>query len=167
MDFLGRGDDDEDLHFARGSSLSEQFVQRYKPRMMAQEAALKEVARRKSRCLLRYDESFNCKDARVGDSVVSYKASNSKGSPRRRGPAKILDVDDAGVTVKFQSQTFKVARHCVRGRLDAQDAGGRIPATTYLRRNWEASKRWSVGFVEGRRFLDVESGLSSGEVGCA
>ena len=127
--------------------------------MMAQEAALKEVARRKSRCLLRYDESFNCKDARVGDSVVSYKASNSKGSPRRRGPAKILDVDDAGVTVKFQSQTFTVARHCVRGVGYAR--------WLTLGEIGKASKRWSVGFVEGRRFLDVESGLSSGEVGCA
>ena len=51
--------------------------------------------------------------ARKGNSGLLYKASNRKGAPRWRGPAKILDVDDAGATAKFQSPTFKVARNCV------------------------------------------------------
>ena len=50
----------------------------------------------------------------VGDSVLFYKASHRKSAPRRRGPAKILAVDDAGATVKFHGRTFRV---------DAQDVG--------------------------------------------
>ena len=40
--------------------------------------------------------------------------------PRGRGPALILDVDDTGVAPKIQSQTFKVARFCVRKK-EAKD----------------------------------------------
>ena len=41
-----------------------------------------------------------------------------------KGPAKILDIDETGVTANFQSQTFKVARYCVRkeeGEKDLDD----------------------------------------------
>ena len=49
--------------------------------------------------------------------------SSPEGAPRWRGPAKILDVDDGVVTVKFHGQAFKVARYCVRKKAEAQDAG--------------------------------------------
>ena len=44
-------------------------------------------------------------------------------TPRRRSPAKIPDTDEAGATVQFQSQTFKVARYCVRKQVEEKDAG--------------------------------------------
>ena len=33
------------------------------------------------------------------------------------GPAKVLEIDESGVTVSFQSQNFEVARYCVRRRM--------------------------------------------------
>ena len=79
--------------------------------MRAQEAALKQVADSKLRRLLAYNKSFNCTGINVGDSVLFYKKQNRKRSRRRRGPAKISDVDETGATVAFQSQTSKVARY--------------------------------------------------------
>ena len=64
----------------------------------------------KVRCLSARNESFNCAEAHVGDSVLFYKASIRGGAPGRRGPANILDTDDAELTVMFQSQTSKVAQ---------------------------------------------------------
>ena len=52
LDLFGRGAKDEDLLFAQGTSLSGQFVKQWELRMMAQEAALKEVAQRNLRRLL-------------------------------------------------------------------------------------------------------------------
>ena len=52
---------------ARGSC-----VQQRKLRMMAREAAAKEVANRKPRQLSAHRKSFNCADAQVVDSVVSF-----------------------------------------------------------------------------------------------
>ena len=43
---------------------------------------------------------------KIGDSVPFYMAVHRKSTPKGRGPAKILDIDGTGVTVKFQSQTF-------------------------------------------------------------
>ena len=34
----------------------------------------------------------------------------------------MLEIDWAGATAKFQSQTFKVARFCLRGKVDVKDA---------------------------------------------
>ena len=51
-----------------------------------------------------------------------YRAASKQGMPRRRGAALILDIDETGVTAKFQSQTSKVARFCVRNGTDAKDA---------------------------------------------
>ena len=53
--------------------------------------------------------------------MLFYKTTTRKSAPRRRGPAKILDIDETGVTVKFQSQSFKVARYCVRKKLEEKD----------------------------------------------
>ena len=44
--------------------------------------------------------------------------------PRWRGPALISGIDKTGVAAKFQSQTFEVARYCVRGKVKAKDAEG-------------------------------------------
>ena len=53
------GDGNEDLLFAQDASLAGQFVQRWKLRMRAQEATLKEVANSKLRRLLARNKTFN------------------------------------------------------------------------------------------------------------
>ena len=88
---------------------------------MAQEAAPHEVANSEFRRLPARNKSPCCADVKVGDSALFYKAVNRKRTPRRRSLAKISDVDDAGATVKFQSQTFKGARYCARRKVEAQD----------------------------------------------
>ena len=55
--------------------------------------------------------------------MLFYKAPHRKSHPRWRGPATILDIDETGVLVKFQSQSFKVARYCVRKQVKASDDG--------------------------------------------
>ena len=57
----------------------------------------------------------------IGVAVLLYKAMNRKSTPRWRGPAKISDVSE---TVKFQSQTFKEARHCARQNAEEKDVEG-------------------------------------------
>ena len=109
-DRYGWEDNDDDLLFAQDTSASGQFVQQWKLRMMAQEAALKEVANSKLRRLLAHNKTFNCADIKVGDTALFYKAPHRKSHPRWRGPALILDIDETGVTVKYQTQSFKVAR---------------------------------------------------------
>ena len=53
-----------------------------------------------------------------------FKAQGKKSAPRRMGPSLILDIDETGVTAKFQSQTFKVARFRVGAKGREQDVGG-------------------------------------------
>ena len=77
---------------------------------IALEAGLQEVASSKLRRLLAQ-----------GDSVLFYEAANRNGAPGWRGPAKISDIDETRVTVEFQSRTFKVARNCVRKKVEPQD----------------------------------------------
>ena len=91
--------------------------------MMAQGAALKEVANSKLRRLLAYNKTFNCADIKVGDLVLFYKAPHRKSRPRWRGPALLLDIDETGATVKYQTQSFKVARYCVRKQVKANSDG--------------------------------------------
>ena len=110
VDLYGWDDSEDDLLFAQDTSVSGQFVQQWKLRMMAQEAALKEIANSKLRRLLAFNKTFNCTDVKVGDSVLFYKAPHRKSHPRWRGPAVVLDIDDTGALVKYQTQTFKVAR---------------------------------------------------------
>ena len=110
-DLCGWEDKDEDLMFAQDTSLAGRLVQQWELRMRAQEATLKEIARSKLRRLLAYSKSFNCADIAGGDDVPFYKAQSRKGPPRWRGPAKILEIDETGVTAPFQSQTFNVARY--------------------------------------------------------
>ena len=56
--------------------------------------------------------------------MLFYKAQSKKSALRRRGPALISDIDETGATVKFQSQTFKVARFCARKRREEKDVEG-------------------------------------------
>ena len=116
------GGQDEDMTFARDTSPTGQCVQRRKLRLRAQAATLKEIANSKLRRLLAHNSFFNCPEIDWGDSVMFYKAQSRRSSPRWRGPAKILDIDVAGVTVPFQSRTFKVARYCVRKRVKETQA---------------------------------------------
>ena len=114
-DLYRREDQDKDTSF------SGRFVQQRKLRMIAQEAALKEIATSIPRRLLAYNTSFNCTDVKIGDTGLFYKATNKKSAPCRRGPAKILDIDKRGVTAKFQSQTFKVARFRAGEKVESKD----------------------------------------------
>ena len=86
---------------------------------------MKGVANSGLRRLLAYNKSLDCAAVQVGVSFRFYRAASRKSAPRQRGQAKILGIDDAGVTVKFQGQTFKVAQYSLRTKLNVQDAGGR------------------------------------------
>ena len=59
VDLFGRRDTDEDLLFAQDASSLGLFVRRWKLRMIAREAALKEVANNKLRRLLAHGRSFD------------------------------------------------------------------------------------------------------------
>ena len=50
--------------------------------------------------------------------MLHYKAQSRRSSPLWGGPAKILEIDETGVTVSFRTQTFKVARYSVRKRVN-------------------------------------------------
>ena len=73
---------------------------------MAQEAALKQVANSKLRRLLAHNKTSNCADIKVGDAVLCPKAPHRRSQQRWRGPALILDIDETGVMVKYQTQSF-------------------------------------------------------------
>ena len=75
VDRFGWGNQDEDSIFDQDACLSGQFVQRWKLGMMAQEAALNEVAKRKLRRLFAYETTVNCAEVRTG------KAPNRKSAP--------------------------------------------------------------------------------------
>ena len=62
--------------------------------MMAREAALWEGASSKPGRLLAYNECSNCTGVKIGSTASLYGSANKKSTPRRRGPAKILDIDE-------------------------------------------------------------------------
>ena len=121
--------------------------------MMAREDALGDVVNRKLRPLLTNKKGFNCTDVKIRDSATSYGAANNQSAPRRRGPTEILDSDETGATVKFQSQTFKVARFCLRKTREPQAAGdlNRNPAPGTSDTRDEAP---SADLGETRKMLD-------------
>ena len=86
---------------------------------MAQEPASKEIANSRLRRLLAYNTPFNCAAVKTRDTVLLNKTQDKRSAPRWRGPELIPDIDETGVTVKFQSQTFKVARFCARNKVEA------------------------------------------------
>ena len=87
--------------------------------MMAQEAALRDIAISRLRRILAFNNSFNSVDVCVGGEAPFYEAPSRKSSPRRRGPAKVLLLDESGAALAFQGQAFKVARRCVRKKVRA------------------------------------------------
>ena len=105
-DCFGLEDGDEDLLFAQDAFLAGQFVQRRQLRMRAREATLKEVTNSKLRRLLARNKTSNCTEIDVGEMALFYKAQSRKNLPRRRGPARVLEIDESGVAVSFQSQNF-------------------------------------------------------------
>ena len=90
---------DGDLIFAQDTSPSGQFAHQWKSRMMAQE----EVATGELRRLLARNKSCECADVRIGDAGPFHEAMKRKSSPRWRGPAMILAIDETAATVKFWS----------------------------------------------------------------
>ena len=65
-DLFGWENEGEVLMFAQDSPVAGQFVQRWKLRVRAQGATLKEVANSEPRRLLERKKSFNCADIAVG-----------------------------------------------------------------------------------------------------
>ena len=59
-------DDDSNLEFAQGTSISGQFAQKWKLRKTARGAAPKEIANSKLRRLPARNQSFGCADVSVG-----------------------------------------------------------------------------------------------------
>ena len=90
--------------------------------MTTQDAALKEAPNSKLRRLLAYKKSFKCTGVRIGDAPLFYRAMNRRGARRRRGPAKIVDIEETGLPVKFQYPTFRAARYCVRKKAEEKIA---------------------------------------------
>ena len=82
--------------------------------MMARGAGLKGIASCRLRRLLAFNRSCAFADVKIGDAVLCHEAQSKTDAPRRRVPALILGIGDTGVTAKFQSKTFKVARLCAR-----------------------------------------------------
>ena len=101
VDLFGWDDKDKDPLFARDASFSSEFGKQWTLHIMAQEAALKEVATSKLRRLLAYNESFNSTGVQIGDTVLFYGSAKRNSAPHWRGPAKIPD----WLTAKFLSQT--------------------------------------------------------------
>ena len=75
---------------------------------MARKATLMELANSRLR---RISEDRN---HAFGSWVIFYKRISRRSDPKWRGPAIFLGIDKAGPTVKFQIQTSKVVRFCVR-----------------------------------------------------
>ena len=145
MDLYKWEDKDEDLTFAQDTSLSGEFVQQWKLRMMAQEAAPKEIAISRLRRSLAYNKSFNCRGVQIGDTVLIYKSTKRKSAPRSRGPEKILDVADAGVPAKFHPQTSEVARYRMRGKVVAKDVEDAELDPLHARMGAVPSVPWGTG----------------------
>ena len=114
VDLFGWEDGDEDMMFAQDATLAGQFVNQWKLRVKAHEATLKEITNSKLRRLLVHNTTFNCTEIHVGNTVLFRKERRWKSSPRLRGPAKVLGIDETGSTESLQGQNFKVARYCVR-----------------------------------------------------
>ena len=83
---------------------------------MDQKAILEETDNGKMRRIMERNQTFNIAGFAIGDSALFYKQISRKGTQKWRGPATILGIDETRVAMKFQSQTFRIARNCVRKR---------------------------------------------------
>ena len=152
-DLFGWEVTESNLMFAQDTSLAGQFAQQRKLRMRARGAALKQVGNGKLRRLLQ-KKTFNCADTNPGGSALFYKAQDRESLPQWRGPANILNIDDAGVTATLQNQAFKVARYCVRKHMKAIDVRDK---------GWRNSLHRGDPWV-GQRPDEVEVAQASDEV---
>ena len=110
------------------------------------------------RRLLAYNKSFNCVDVQIGDAALLYKGTNKKGMARRRGPELISDIDETGVRVKVQAQTFRAARFRMRKKVRAKAVvDARLDPLCVRLKSVEPD----LGDKEGR--LDTQAGLHAGE----
>ena len=116
-------DDDSNLDVAQDPAISGHFLQKWKLRTMAQGTAMKEIASSKLRRLLADNKSSDCTDEKVAGSGIFYTLAGRKSAPKWRGPTVIPGIDEAGVAAKFQGNASKVARYCVRERVDPTDVG--------------------------------------------
>ena len=129
--------------------------------MTAREAALKDIANSILRRLLAFYKSFTCADAKVGDAALFFEAQSKRTNPRRRRPAPILEIDETGVTARFQSQILKAARFCV-----GKKGGGRLRS----RLIWillgsgssEVTQIWGIDWIKWTRRRVLEW---TGEIG--
>ena len=71
----------------------------------------------KLRRILARDRTSESTGMAVGDSAIFHKRISRQRDPRRRGAACILGIYEKRLTNKFRSQSFKVARDCVRKRM--------------------------------------------------
>ena len=62
--------------------------------MLARESAPEEVAVSLLSRLLARNKSFGCMGSEIGDLALHFKAVNRKSTPRWRGPAKGVDIDE-------------------------------------------------------------------------
>ena len=79
-------------------------------RMTARGAGLEEIASSKSRRRLARSKSFDCADAKMGDSVFFFLASRSQMCPEMACSGGYIGIDEARVAAKSQRQAFKFAR---------------------------------------------------------
>ena len=91
---------------------------------MTREATSKKIANSKLRWSSARTKSFENAALLPGGSALFYKSVARRSAPERRGPAVILDFDETGVTLKFQSQTSDVGRLCVGKRVEPKDIRG-------------------------------------------
>ena len=139
--------------------------------MQAPEATLEEIANSDLRRLLARNKTLNCTKIDVGDLALFFKAQNRERSPRRRGTAEILDIDDTGVTASLQSQNFKDARFCVRKRTKESDVADAEWKTSLNRGDpWTGPLDGGTGlapmlpedFTVGQEMADGEGPTESG-----
>ena len=116
-------DNDSNLDFAQDPTISGQFPQKWKLRTMAQGTASKKIAHNSLRRLLADNKSFDCADRKVAGAGIFCKLPGRKSAPKWRGPTYIRGIDETGVAAKFRGSTFKVARFCVRERVDPMEVG--------------------------------------------
>ena len=100
VDLYEWDDQDEDLLFATAVSISGQPAPQRELRMMAKEAALKEVGHSKVRRLPAYSGTCDCADVEFGDSALFLTMPNRESHPKLRVPARILDIAETGAVAR-------------------------------------------------------------------
>ena len=103
------------------------FVQQWKLRNMAQEAALQGMANSTERRMLGHNQSPHITEIDAWNSAIFPNKLERRVPSHWRGSAGILDIDKTGVAVKSQIRTFKVARNCLRKREETMDVGDVCP----------------------------------------